>query len=121
MSDPHEPQSYYDLLGIKPGAALEEIKRAYRRKVRTCHPDLNRAADPAHFKRVQRAYEVLRDPARRKRYDAAAGVATQNDFAAPDRSSFNRLLNNLCSSLQTALDNTQSTSRKRQGKSRRAG
>jgi molecular chaperone DnaJ len=62
---------YYALLGVRPDASDEEIKRAYRRKARELHPDTTGgdASAEAHFKEVTRAYEVLRDPERRARYD----------------------------------------------------
>ncbi|MHB1584208.1 MAG: molecular chaperone DnaJ [Acidimicrobiales bacterium] len=61
----------YEVLGVRPDAGDDEIKRAYRRKARQHHPDAN-AGDPeaeARFKEVSFAYEVLRDPERRARYD----------------------------------------------------
>ncbi|HUC37979.1 MAG TPA: molecular chaperone DnaJ [Acidimicrobiales bacterium] len=62
---------YYALLGVRPDASDEEIKRAYRRMARELHPDSTGgdADAEARFKEVSRAYEVLRDPERRARYD----------------------------------------------------
>jgi len=69
---------YYDLLGVSRDASPEEIKRAYRKRARELHPDAN-PDDPQaeqHFKEVARAWEVLRDPEKRERYDrfGEAGV-----------------------------------------------
>jgi len=61
---------HYETLGIDRSATDDEIKRAYRELARTYHPDSN--PDPAaeeRFKEVTAAYEVLRDPERRRRYD----------------------------------------------------
>jgi molecular chaperone DnaJ len=61
----------YEVLEVEQGASAEDIKRAYRRLAREHHPDAN-PDDPGaegRFKDVARAYEVLSDPERRRRYD----------------------------------------------------
>jgi molecular chaperone DnaJ len=62
---------YYEILGVAPQASDADIKRAYRRMARELHPDSTGGdtAAEAQFKEVTRAYEVLRDPERRARYD----------------------------------------------------
>jgi molecular chaperone DnaJ len=65
------PRSYYQVLGVSAQATEAEIKRAYRALARQYHPDSN-PDDPdadARFKEITLAYETLRDPERRRRYD----------------------------------------------------
>ena len=70
-------QDYYETLGVSRDASQDDIKKAYRRLAMEHHPD--RSDDPdaeQKFKQVTEAYEVLRDPEQRKRYDrfGEAGV-----------------------------------------------
>ena len=75
----------YAILGVERNASPEEIRFAYRRAARASHPDLHPgdAAAIERFKRVQVAYEVLADPARRAEYDAATGSADPPVAATP--------------------------------------
>jgi DnaJ domain len=70
----------YDVLGIKSGATCYEIKMAYRRLVRECHPDIvgdDRKSQSANeFIRIHDAYATLSDPDKRAHYDRNMMVAT---------------------------------------------
>ena len=63
-------RDYYDTLGVSRDASEEEIRRAYRRLARENHPDVSREPDAGQrFAEISEAYEVLRDPDKRRRYD----------------------------------------------------
>lgn len=72
-------RDYYDVLGVSPDAGAEEIKRAYRQLARRYHPDISGEDRGAAFKELARAYDVLRDPGRRRRYDATLSKAASFD------------------------------------------
>jgi len=64
-------KDYYSTLGVAKTATDKEIKTAYRKMARKHHPDVNpgdKAAE-TRFKELTEAYEVLGDPAKRKKYD----------------------------------------------------
>ena len=62
---------YYATLGVARDASSDDIKRAYRRLARELHPDVNPEAEE-QFKEITRAYEVLSDADKRRRYDLGA-------------------------------------------------
>src|SRR3990170_131158 len=64
-------RDYYDVLGLKRGASQKEIKQAYRKLARKHHPDVNPGDKGAEerFKEINRAFEVLNDAEKRKKYD----------------------------------------------------
>ena len=64
-------RDYYEILGVDKSAAADEIKKAYRKVAIKYHPDKN-PDDPSaedKFKEAAEAYEVLRDPEKKQRYD----------------------------------------------------
>ncbi|MCW3994263.1 MAG: DnaJ domain-containing protein, partial [Candidatus Bathyarchaeota archaeon] len=62
---------YYDVLGVQRGARDREIKSAFRRLAKECHPDScnGDASAERRFKELNEAYEALKDPQRRAAYD----------------------------------------------------
>ena len=61
----------YQALGLSKTASDDEIKKAYRKLVRTSHPDINPddAGAEARFKEISAAYDILKDPETRARFD----------------------------------------------------
>jgi len=64
-------RDYYEVLGVEKNASDADIKSAFRKKAKTCHPDLHPgdAQKEAEFKELNEAYEVLSDPEKREKYD----------------------------------------------------
>jgi molecular chaperone DnaJ len=80
-------RDYYEVLGVERGASAEDIKKAFRKRARELHPDVN--PDPsaeAQFKEAAEAYEVLSDAESRALYDrygheGVKGRAAGSDYA----------------------------------------
>ena len=81
-------ESPYQVLGIGSSASADELRHAYQRLARLHHPDRKAAAPAATdeaFQRVQRAYDMLRDPELRRRHDAEERAAQMNSAGAAAR------------------------------------
>jgi DnaJ domain len=74
--------THYQVLGVPVTATEREIKAAYRRAARQSHPD--HGGDPAAFRQVTAAYEVLSDSRRRAQYDRSYATAgNQRNTSGP--------------------------------------
>src|SRR3954462_228839 len=73
-------QDYYNLLGVPRGADGAAIKSAYRNLAKEHHPDRKNGCkdSEAHFKAINEAYDVLKDPQKRAAYDRFGKAAFQN-------------------------------------------
>jgi molecular chaperone DnaJ len=78
-------RDYYEVLGVSKSASADELKKAFRRQAVQHHPD--RGGDEAKFKEINEAYEVLKDPSKRQRYDQF-GHAGVGSSAASDGNPF---------------------------------
>lgn len=118
-------RDYYDVLGVAPGAGAEEIKRAYRQLARRYHPDISGDERGAAFLEVSRAYEVLRDPERRRSYDANLVTGARADWLgdeiAIDFPSVSTVLDRMRDSFFGALPSHPSRPRSCSRRRRRSG
>ena len=64
-------KDYYGILGVDRTASQDEIRKAYRKLAKQYHPDVSKgAASEEKYKDINEAYEVLKDPEKRRKYDA---------------------------------------------------
>src|ERR1044072_1909576 len=79
-------KDYYEVLGVARSASEADIKKAFRKLAREYHPDVAKDKKKAEekFKEINEAYEVLGDPAKRKKYDELGQNWKQGaEFQAP--------------------------------------
>jgi molecular chaperone DnaJ len=73
-------RDYYEVLGVSKSASADEIKKAFRKLAIEHHPD--RGGQEEKFKEINEAYEVLKDPEKRTRYDQFGHAGVGNDPGA---------------------------------------
>ncbi|KAL7446844.1 hypothetical protein ACHAXM_011496 [Skeletonema potamos] len=88
MSSRNSSRDFYSILGVSRSADSKEIKSAYRKLAKKYHPDANPGKDTTNeFQEVNRAYEVLSDDDKRKRYDmfgeAGVGSSAASEGGSP--------------------------------------
>lgn len=76
-------RDYYEVLGVTKNASPDEIKKAFRRLAVKYHPD-KESGDETKFKEVNEAYEVLKDPSKRQRYDQFGHAGVGNGATGGD-------------------------------------
>lgn len=79
-----QKRDYYEVLGVSKGASENDLKKAYRKLAKDCHPDLHpgdKTAE-ARFKELNEAYEVLSDPDKKAKYDQFGHAGVDPNFGA---------------------------------------
>lgn len=89
--------SLYEHLNVEPNADADAIKAAHRQMVKRCHPD--QGGDREEFEKGQHAYDVLKDPAKRARYDETGDDGSK---AAPENAAMSICISHFMSAMQRA-------------------
>jgi len=87
--------SLYDILGVSKDCPVEEIRRAYLRRSRTVHPDRqgNNHRSTEAFQRLAAAYETLKEPKKRRLYDAQGD---KGNFTGNGEETFTAAMSQVC-------------------------
>ena len=83
MPDSSTPATPYEILGVSAAVSMEELRRAYRRRLRETHPDTG--GEAVAFHAVQVAWETVGTPEDRAAFDSALGIhddAEHSEFVA---------------------------------------
>lgn len=90
----------YKILGLQDDCSSHEVLKAYRRRVKECHPD--KGGDPHEFDRVARAYRVLKDPSLRAYYDETGDMPEEStgESISPDKAMLAQLVQSLFTSVE---------------------
>jgi len=84
-----EKRDYYEVLGLKKGASIEEVKKAYKDLAKKFHPDVSKESNAEErFKEILEAYSVLSNPQKKENYDRFGHAA--EGFQGQGFSGFNR-------------------------------
>ena len=92
-----QKRDYYEVLGVNRNSTDDEIKKAYRKLALNYHPDKNQGDKVAEekFKEATEAYEVLRDPDKRGRYDQYGHQGVEGSINGFDFGSFDDVVNDI--------------------------
>ncbi|MDP2631749.1 MAG: J domain-containing protein [Candidatus Uhrbacteria bacterium] len=79
-------ETHYDVLGLSRDASAKDIKKAFRRIARGCHPDVvgDNSVARERFERARTAYNVLVDAEKRRLYDRGTSVRTVSELLTRD-------------------------------------
>jgi tetratricopeptide (TPR) repeat protein len=78
--------SYYSILGISVDADFKELKKAYFRKAKECHPDRfgGSPEKESEFKNLVQAFDILSDPLKKREYDNSLGIDSGEAYRFTD-------------------------------------
>jgi hypothetical protein len=80
-------RTHYQVLGVSAGASTDEIRRAYRERMRAIHPDVNKklANDSRQMTEINLAWKTLSSPQLRRAYDASVFVSNSSSVSSGTR------------------------------------